>query len=246
MLDVVLFRVDQGGNPDLVRESQRRRYADVSLVDKVIEYDSEWRKTRGATDDAKRDLGKTQKEIGTFKKNKQEPPAELFEQKKKHEEGIAALEAKEKELKELRDQTIGQIGNLVPDDVPVFEDEENNVVVDTSGSFDRENWMLSHYDLVQLAGLANTAKGSVVAGSRGYFLTGMGMRLNQALISYAVQFLADRGHTMIQTPFVMNKGLMGKVAATLTSSCTSPTISHHALSACIRPLPYIGRPARRL
>lgn len=45
MLDVVLFRVDQGGNPDLVRESQRRRYADVSLVDKVIEYDSAWRQS---------------------------------------------------------------------------------------------------------------------------------------------------------------------------------------------------------
>jgi seryl-tRNA synthetase len=45
MLDVTLFRVDQGGNPDLVRESQRRRYADVTLVDKVIEIDSEWRKS---------------------------------------------------------------------------------------------------------------------------------------------------------------------------------------------------------
>ena len=40
----------------------------------------------------------------------------------------------------------------------------------------------------------------------------MGMRLNQALISYGVQFLSERGHTMVQTPFVMNKSLMGKVA----------------------------------
>lgn len=46
--------------------------------------------------------------------------------------------------------------------------------------------------------MANTVKGSVVAGSRGYFLTGMGMRLNQALIAYAVQFLSERGHTMVQ------------------------------------------------
>ena len=43
MLDITLFRVDQGGNPDLIRESQKRRYADVTLVDKVIEYDGEWR-----------------------------------------------------------------------------------------------------------------------------------------------------------------------------------------------------------
>ena len=45
MLDITLFRTDQGGNPDIVRESQRRRYADVSLVDKVIEIDSEWRQS---------------------------------------------------------------------------------------------------------------------------------------------------------------------------------------------------------
>ena len=103
-------------------------------------------------------------------------------------------------------------GNLVPDDVPVDDNEDNNLVVDTNGTFERDDWMLSHYDLVQLAGMANTQKGSVVAGSRGYFLTGMGMRLNQALISYAVQFLSERGHTMVQTPFTMSKSIMGKVA----------------------------------
>ena len=103
-------------------------------------------------------------------------------------------------------------GNLVPDDVPVDDNEDNNLVVDTNGTFERDDWMLSHYDLVQLAGMANTQKGSVVAGSRGYFLTGMGMRLNQALISYATQFLSERGATMVQTPFVMNQSLMGKVA----------------------------------
>ena len=106
----------------------------------------------------------------------------------------------------------GRAGNLVPDSVPIDDNEDNNAVVDTNGTFEREDWMLSHYDLVQLAGMANTVKGSVVAGSRGYFLTGMGMRLNHALISYAVQFLSERGHTMVQTPFVMNKNIMGKVA----------------------------------
>merc|ERR1711938_149712 len=72
--------------------------------------------------------------------------------------------------------------------------------------------MLSHYDLIQMAGLANTERGSQVAGSRGYFLTGAGVLLNQALISYAMHFLTSRGATLLQTPFVMNKSLMSKVA----------------------------------
>ena len=47
MLDILLFRQDKGGNPDLVRESQRRRCKDVGVVDKVIELDNEWRKLTG-------------------------------------------------------------------------------------------------------------------------------------------------------------------------------------------------------
>ena len=167
---------------------------------------------RGALNDKQKERGVVQRKIGEFMKKKETPPPELMEEKKKAEVDIAALETKEKELIKLRDETIGKIGNLVPDSVPVDDDEDNNLVVDTYGSFEREEWMLSHYDLVQLAGMANTVKGSTVAGSRGYFLLGAGMRLNQALISYAVQFLAERGSTMVQTPFVMNQSLMGKVA----------------------------------
>ena len=70
MLDICLLRTDQGGNPELVRESQRRRYADVGLVDKVIAYDEEWRQTRGALDLAKKDKNATQKKIGEFMKKK--------------------------------------------------------------------------------------------------------------------------------------------------------------------------------
>lgn len=149
MLDVVLFRAEQGGNPELVRESQRRRYADVGLVDKVIEYDQDWRKTRFALDAALTQRGKVQKEIGGYMKKKETPPPELLEQKQAAEEQIAELQTKEKEFISLRDTTIGKIGNLVPDDVPVSDDEANNLRVDQFGEFKREDWMLSHYDLVR-------------------------------------------------------------------------------------------------
>lgn len=151
MLDIILFRAEQGGNPDLVRESQRRRYADVGLVDKVIEYDQDWRKTRFALDAALTQRGKAQKEIGGYMKKQETPPPELLEQKQAAEEQIAELQAKEKEFISLRDSTIGKIGNLVPDDVPVSDDEANNLRVDQYGEFKRKDWMLSHYDLVRTA-----------------------------------------------------------------------------------------------
>ena len=214
MLDIVLFRTDQGGDPDRIRKSQKDRYADVGLVDKVIEIDTEWRKTRGDLDDAKKAKGITQKGITEAMKKKETPAPELLEAKKAHEEKIAALEEKEKTLLASRQETIGLIGNLLPEDgsVPVDDDEDNNAVVDTWGAFETEDWMLSHYDLTQMTGIANTARGAEVAGSRGYFLVGAGALLNQALISYAQHFLTKRGSTMLQTPFAMNKSLMGKVA----------------------------------
>ena len=135
MLDVVLFRTDQGGNPDLIRESQRRRYADVGLVDKVIEYDTEGRTSkrrrrssarhfiahrpcarachvaaRGNLDLANKALNITKKSIGEFMKKKEKPPDEMFTKKAEEEAEIKRLEEKVKELQKLRDDTIGTIG----------------------------------------------------------------------------------------------------------------------------------------
>ena len=90
-------------------------------------------------------------------KKKEKPPDELFEQKKQQEADIETLKVKLVELAAARDNTIGQIGNLVPDDVPVDDDEDHNLVVDTNGVFEREDWMLSHYDLITMAGSARAA-----------------------------------------------------------------------------------------
>jgi seryl-tRNA synthetase len=54
MLDINLFRVERGGNPDLIRESQRRRYADVTLVDQIIETDRQWRTTQHSLEQVNR------------------------------------------------------------------------------------------------------------------------------------------------------------------------------------------------
>jgi seryl-tRNA synthetase len=71
---------------------------------------------------------------------------------------------------------------------------------------------LSHVDLIPMLGLADTLKGSEIAGNRGYFLTGDGVLLNQALISYGMAFLCPRGYIPMQTPFFMGKTAMAAVA----------------------------------
>ena len=210
MLDVLLFRDPEG--LQLVKKSQETRFQDTDIVDKVVQLDTQWRDTREALNQTQKVRNKLNKDIGAFHKNKQTPPPELVAQKKEVEDEIQVLTEKEVQFIKERDQTIAKIGNIVHDSVPVFNDEEHNEQVDKWGEFNREDWMLSHYDLVQMAGLADSEKGAAVAGSRGYFLTGMGVMLNQALISYAMRFLSSRKYTLLQTPFVMNQSLMGKVA----------------------------------
>jgi seryl-tRNA synthetase len=137
------------------------------------------------------------------------------------------------ELSDKRDDLLKKIGNLVPDSVPVSDNEDHNAIVRSWGlekvfdgevpkefktvkelddAISKKPGKLSHVDLVPMLGLADTIKGSEIAGNRGYFLMGDGMLLNQALISYGLAFLCPRGYTPIQTPFFMGKTAMAAVA----------------------------------
>lgn len=213
MLDINLFREERGGNPELVRESQRRRYKDVGLVDRVLELDAKWREERGQLDTLNMDFNKLNREIGTLRKAKQDATA-LQEQSKELKAKIKAQEEVEKRLVEERDAAIVPIGNLVPDSVPVDDDEDNNVVVKThgEGQLRKGEKLWNHVDLVALLDIADLDAGTAVAGNRGYYLKGAGVLLNQALINCALQFGHKQGFTPVQTPFFMQKAVMAECA----------------------------------
>ncbi|KAI3688485.1 hypothetical protein L2E82_46093 [Cichorium intybus] len=104
------------------------------------------------------------------------------------------------------------VGNLVHDSVPVSNDEANNAVVRTWGEKRTEPKLKNHVELVELLGIADLKRGANVAGGRGFYLKGDGVRLNQALINFGLDFLEKRGYTSLQTPFFMRKDIMGKCA----------------------------------
>lgn len=211
MLDINLFREEKGGNPELVRESQRRRYADVGLVDKVLELDAQWRAARFAMEQAKKDFNALNKQIAELKKAKQDA-AEQMEKSKEIKARIADLEVKDKELSAARDAALLPIGNLVHDSVPISDDEANNTVVREWGTARQEEGLRNHVDLVQMLDIVNMEAGTAVAGGRGYYLMREGPLLNQALISFALQFAYRRGFSPVHTPFFMNKDIMAECA----------------------------------
>ncbi|CAK4642139.1 hypothetical protein LEN26_003367 [Aphanomyces euteiches] len=213
-IDINLLRVERGGNPDLVRESQRKRFADVDLVDRVIALDESWRKKQGDLETVKMNINKLQAQIKVLYKEKKKDEAQgLVDERKALEEQEPALKAEADALKEEVERELYKIGNIVDPTVPVSQNEDENEVVATWGACRQHDESLHyHHEVLQRIDGYEPEKGVQVAGHRGYFLKGYGVMLNQALIMYGQQFLMKRNYTLLQPPFFMNKEVMAGVA----------------------------------
>ncbi|CAM6109765.1 unnamed protein product [Calypogeia fissa] len=211
MLDILLFREGKPGDPEKIRESQRRRYAKVELVDEVIELDKAWRQRTFELEQLKKERNRLSKEAGKKIVTK-EDPTEIKEQVKALEKSLSGKSTEVQEAKDAVDSRIKIIGNLVHDSVVVDDNEDHNQVVKRWGTAREEAGLKNHVDLVDLLRIADLAKGADTAGGRGYYLKGAGVLLNQALINFGLAFLYKRNYTPLQTPFFMRKDVMGECA----------------------------------
>ncbi|CAH9058476.1 unnamed protein product [Cuscuta epithymum] len=211
MLDINLFREDKGFNPEVIRESQRRRFDNVDVVDEVIELDKECRQRRFELDTLRKDFNRINKEVAKLKIAKQDA-SELINSTEENKKVTAKKEEEMQEAQAALNKRLEVIGNLVHDTVPVSNNEENNAIIRQWGARRTESGLKNHVELVKLLGIVDMVKGADVAGSRGYFLIGAGVDLNYALIDFGRGFLKERGYTQIQTPAFMKQGAMAKCA----------------------------------
>ncbi|KAG9313797.1 serine-tRNA ligase, partial [Chiua virens] len=216
-LDVTSFIDSKGGNAEEIRESQRKRGEPVELVDQVIDMYAEWVKMDFELNGLNKQVNATQKEIGAKKKAK-EPADDLVAQKKALD---AQVEAKRKETREFElfmRQKASNVGNIVAKDVPVSLTEDDNVTLRTwhpdgpNGQVEKKTDIMPHHEVLLRLDAMDLERGAKIVGHRGYFLTDDGVDLNQALISYALDFLRKRGYKKIQPPFMVNKEVMAKTA----------------------------------
>ena len=109
---------------------------------------------------------------------------------------------------------LGKIGNIVHSAVPISQNEDNNIVVRTWGTKSEivadgsELGKLRHHEIMACLGILEMERGSRVAGHRGYYLKGLGVMLNQALINYGLSKLHEGGYTHVQPPYFMKKTIM--------------------------------------
>ena len=127
-IDINLLRKDKGGDPDKVRESEKRRFRKIDLVDEVIALDEQWIKAQYDTEQVKKEQNAIQKQITERKKASkgQDKCEELVSEKDALTAKIAALKQQSDELLTKRDNKLHYIGNIVHDSVPVSNDEEKD------------------------------------------------------------------------------------------------------------------------
>jgi seryl-tRNA synthetase len=156
-------------------------------------------------------LNKLSKDIGAKKKAKENADDLMAEVAKTKEQ----LKSKEEQLKTLHTQVqhrLRLVGNIVHESVPVSKDEKDNDIVKTWGTCTREHAKYHHHELLHMIDGYAAERGVTVAGHRGYFLKGVGVLLNQALIQYGLTFLTKRQYTPLQPPYFMRKEVMAETA----------------------------------
>jgi len=218
-LDVTSFIDSKGGNSEEIRESQRKRGHSVEVVDEVIQMYQDWVKIDFEANGLSKQSNALQKQIGLKKKAK-ENADDLLAEKRAID---AQVDAKRKEARDAElamRQKAGAIGNIVNKGVPVSQTEDDNATLRTwhpdgpnsQVEVEKKTDILAHHEVLLRLDAMDLERGAKISGHRGYFLTNDGIDLNQALISYGLDFLRKRGYKKIQPPFMMNKDVMGKTA----------------------------------
>ncbi|WP_258724778.1 serine--tRNA ligase [Cellulomonas sp. NS3] len=204
MIDLRLLRED----PELVRASQRARGDDPDLVDRVLETDSRRRSALTEFEQLRAEQKQHGKKVAAAKSDEK---AELLAHGKALSERVKALQAEADEAERVATDLARSIGNVIEDGVPPGG-EDDYVVLRHEGTprdFAAEGFTpRDHLDLGERLAAIDTERGAKVSGARFYYLTGIGARLELALLNAAVDLALGAGFTPVITPTLVKPEVM--------------------------------------
>ncbi|EDY35464.1 seryl-tRNA synthetase [Aciduliprofundum boonei T469] len=223
MIDIKLIRK----NGDMIRDMLRKRFKDEKIVDEILQYDNLWRETLKEIEKLRHERNKKSVEIGKLVKEGKDIK-ELKDEMKELNRRIKELEENVEEYKKRRDYLLMRLPNLLLDDTPVCEGEENSPVVRTwgkarvmednmeyfkncSAGMDYElieNKPESHVDIIEKYDLADTARAGKIAGARFYYLKNELVILEQSLIRFALDHMVSKGYTPVTPPLMIRRAAM--------------------------------------
>ena len=208
MIDIKFLRE----NPEVVKENIRKKFQDekLPLVDEVIALDAERRATQQQVDDLKANRNKISKQIGALMGQGKKEEAEKVKAEVANEGAkIEELDAKQKELEEkiLKDMMI--IPNIIDPSVPIGKNDTENVEVTKYGDPVVPDFEIPyHTEIMERFNGIDLDAARKVAGNGFYYLQGDIARLHSAVISYARDFMINRGFTYCVPPFMIRANVV--------------------------------------
>ncbi|CDD48309.1 seryl-tRNA synthetase [Firmicutes bacterium CAG:534] len=208
MIDIKFLRE----NPDAVKENIKKKFQDskLELVDEVITLDAESRKTQQEADELRANRNKISKEIGALMaQGKKEEAAAKKEEVAAGAKRLVELEEKEKELEEKITKIMMVIPNIIDPSVPIGKDDSENVEITRYGEPVVPDFEVPyHTEIMEKFNGIDLDSARKVAGNGFYYLMGDIARLHSAVISYARDFMIDRGFTYCVPPFMIRSNVV--------------------------------------
>ena len=208
MLDIRLVRE----NPELVKENIKKKFQDskLVLVDEVIELDLESRKAKQEADALRADRNRISKQIGgLMAQGKKDEANKLKNQVTEKSEQLANLEKLETELQEKITKNMMIIPNIIDETVPIGKDDTENVELEIFGEPVVPNFEVPyHGEIMESLNGLDLDSARKVAGNGFYYLMGDIARLHSAVISYARDFMIDRGFTYCIPPYMIRSNVV--------------------------------------
>ena len=208
MLDMKFVRE----NPDIVKENIKKKFQDgkLPLVDEVITLDEQARAVKQEADDLRASRNKLSKQIGALMgQGKKEEAEEIKKQVTDNSQRLAELEAKEAELEEKVKKIMMTIPNIIDPSVPIGKDDSENVEIQRYGEPVVPDFEIPyHTEIMESFNGIDLDSARKVAGNGFYYLMGDIARLHSAVISYARDFMIDRGFTYCVPPFMIRSDVV--------------------------------------
>ena len=204
MLDIRFVRE----NPDAVKENIKKKFQDekLPLVDEAIELDAKKRSLQQEADDLKAERNKISKQIGALMgQGKKEEAEEVKKQVADHGEKIAKLDKEQSEAAARLQEIMYVIPQMIDETVPIGKDDTENVEIQKYGNPVVPDYEIPyHTDIMESLNGIDLDAARRVAGNGFYYLLGDIARLHSAVITYARDFMIDRGFTYVIPPFMIH------------------------------------------
>ncbi|OIO80838.1 serine--tRNA ligase [Candidatus Pacearchaeota archaeon CG1_02_32_132] len=206
MIDIKFVRE----NPEIVKENIKKKFQDkkIKLVDEVIKKDSLWRKLKGENDSLRAERNTISKEISEAKKKGNDVKS-LLKKAKEIPEMIAKNDEKAGKLQEEIKQGLIEIPNIIYKDVPIGKSDKENKIREVIGKPPKFDFPIkNHIELGELNGWLDFNASADLSGNGFYVLKGDLALLNQALISYARDFMTGKGYLYIEPPLMIRSDVL--------------------------------------